>query len=154
MTKLLNTFHEALSAQAEAALIDVVAAHPNMTVAELAEVLAANPKLGATTLAKLFGGTPTPKRRGRPPGRKAKPAGGGGGARKPNVRSAAGREQFEDALLAALTDAGGDSVSATTLREAVGGDPAQVRTTLNRLIERGLVTFSGKARGTRYSLVA
>jgi hypothetical protein len=34
----------------------------------------------------------------------------------------------------------------------IGGDPTQLRTSLNRLIERGLVTFTGKARGTRYSL--
>jgi hypothetical protein len=163
MATFLTSFHDAIAAQAEAALIAVVATQPNATVAELAELLAANPTLGATTLTKMLGGaSDAPKRRGRPPGRKttspaATPAprkakSGGGGGRKPNVRTGAGREQFDQDLLAALTDAGGDSVNAATLREAVGGDPNQVRAGLNRLIERGEVTFSGKARGTRYSL--
>jgi hypothetical protein len=157
-----TTFHDALAAQAEAALIAVVASQPKTTVAELAELVAAYPSLGATTLDTLLGGGvgEAPKRRGRPPGRKAaspatpaarKPKAGGGGS-KPNVRTEAGREQFDQELLAALTAAGGDSVSASTLREAVGGDPNQIRTALNRMIERGEVTFSGKARGTRYSL--
>jgi hypothetical protein len=99
-----------------------------------------------------------PKRKGRPPGKSASPAtpaarkpkAGG----KPNVRTEAGREQFDQELLAALTAAGGDSVSASTLREAVGGDPNQIRAALNRMIESGVATFSGKARGTRYSLAA
>ena len=45
-----------------------------------------------------------------------------------------------------------DNVSATALRNSLDADPTQLRTALNRLIERGIVTFSGKARGTRYSL--
>jgi hypothetical protein len=160
MATFLTTFHDALASQAQAALIAVVARQPNTTVAELAELVAANPTLGALSLDALLnnsGGSEAPKRRGRPPGRKpavaAAPA-----ARKPkaggkvNVRSEAGREQFDGDLLAALTEAGGDMVSASTLREAVGGDPNQIRAALNRLIERGEVTFTGKARGTRYSL--
>lgn len=173
-------FHDALAAQAQAALIAVVARQPNTTVAELAELVATYPTLGATTLNTLLGGggaAPAAKRRGRPPGSKsktaaapapapakakavaAKPKAGasaskpkGGSAAKLNVRTEAGREQLDQDLLAALTAAGGDMVNAGTLREAVGGDPNQIRAGLNRLIERGLVTFSGKARGTRYSL--
>jgi hypothetical protein len=167
MATFLAQFHDALAAQAQAALIAVVASQPNATVAEIAELLAAYPTLGATTVATMLGGSTVgdaPKRRGRPPGRKsttspatpaprkAKAKAGGGGAKKVNVRTEAGREQFEQDLLAALTEAGGDSVNAATLRAAVGGDPNQVRAGLNRLIERGEVTFSGKARGTRYSL--
>jgi hypothetical protein len=161
MATFLSTFHDAIASQAQAALISVVASQPNTTVAELAELVAANPTLGATTLNTLLGGGgggagAAPKRKGRPPGKSASPAtpaarkpkAGG----KPNVRTEAGREQFDQELLAALTAAGGDSVSASTLREAVGGDPNQIRTALNRLIEAGEVTFSGKARGTRYSL--
>jgi predicted transcriptional regulator len=165
MATFLSSFHDALAEQAEAALIAVVASRSDVTVAELAELLRAYPTLGTTTLTTMLGsgGGSAPKRKGRPPGRKSattaattaapgarKPKAGGG--RKPNVRTGAGREQFDQDLLAALTDAGGDSINAATLRGAVGGDPNQVRTALNRLIERGLVTFSGKARGTRYSL--
>jgi predicted transcriptional regulator len=165
MATFLTTFHDAIASQARAALISVVASQPNTTVAELAELVAANPSLGATTLNTLLGGGgAAPKRKGRPPGKAAsaasasasappaarKPKAGG----KPNVRTEAGREQFDQELLAALTAAGGDSVSASTLREAVGGDPNQIRAALNRLIESGVATFSGKARGTRYSLAA
>jgi predicted transcriptional regulator len=169
MATFLTTFHDALADQAEAALIAVVATHNNATVAELAELLRSYPTLGGTTLTKMLGGSggAAPKRKGRPPGSKSsksaskaatpaaaepRKAKAGGAKGKPNVRTGAGREQFEQDLLAALTDAGGDMVNAATLRAAVGGDPNQVRAGLNRLIEQGLVTFSGKARGTRYSL--
>ena len=33
-----------------------------------------------------------------------------------------------------------------------GGNPSQIRTCLNSLIEEGLVKFKGQARGTRYRL--
>ncbi|KIG11812.1 hypothetical protein DB30_02416 [Enhygromyxa salina] len=55
-------------------------------------------------------------------------------------------------MLEALTAHGGEAVAATQLRQSLNADPTQLRTSLNRLIERGLVTFTGKARGTRYSL--
>ncbi len=74
------------------------------------------------------------------------------GAGKRNVRTETGREYFDEEVLATLRQTGGDTVAATTLREMIGADPTQLRTALNRLIERGLVTFTGKARGTRYSL--
>lgn len=165
MGTLIDTFHEAISAQSEAALVALVSRQPQTTIAELAELLASNPRLGATTLTTLLGNgrvAATPKRRGRPPGRKAasvsvdapapaakRKAGGSG---KRNVRTESGRGQFDQDVLAALRDAGGDSVSATALRGIVGGDPIQLRTSLNRLIANRLVTFTGKARGTRYSL--
>jgi DNA-binding transcriptional ArsR family regulator len=160
MATLIESFHEAVAGRAEAALVSLAARKPQTTVAELAELLATNPTLGATTLGTLLG-SGKQRRRGRPPGRKAaatrrepKPKRKAGGAAvERNVRTEAGREQFDQDVLAALRELGGDSVSATPLREAIGGgDPIQLRTSLNRLISKGLVTFSGKARGTRYSL--
>jgi hypothetical protein len=178
MATITSVFQDALAEQAKAALAAVVASQPKTTCAELAELIASNPTLGSITLAELLGGkaaaAPAKRRPGRPPGRKAAaapaaaaaggaaaapaaapakkvkaaPAGGG----KRNVRTESGREQFDEEVLASLRAAGGDTVAATTLREMIGGDPTQLRTSLNRLIERGLVTFTGKARGTRYSL--
>lgn len=177
MATITSVFQDALAEQAKAALAAVVASQPKTTCAELAELIGSNPTLGSITLAELLGGkaaAPAKRRPGRPPGRKAaaaapaaaagaaapaaaaaapaKKAKGGGGAGKRNVRTETGREHFDEEVLASLRAAGGDTVAATTLREMIGADPTQLRTSLNRLIERGLVTFTGKARGTRYSL--
>jgi hypothetical protein len=171
MATLIDTFHEAIASRAQDALVALAARQPQITAAELAELLASNPTLGSLTLNTLTtslgrgGAVVVPKRRGRPPGRKStnqrevaaapapaakrKPASPG----KRNVRTEPGREQFDQDVLGALREAGGESVSATTLRGIVGSDPIQLRTALNRLISSELVTFSGKARGTRYSLV-
>lgn len=178
MATITSVFQDALAEQAKAALAAVVSSQPKTTCAELAELIASNPTLGSITLNELLGGkaaaAPAKRRPGRPPGRKAaaaapaaavagapaaaagaapaKRAKGGGGAGKRNVRTETGREQFDEEVLATLRATGGDTVAATTLREMIGADPTQLRTSLNRLIERGLVTFTGKARGTRYSL--
>jgi hypothetical protein len=98
--------------------------------------------------------TPGPiVRKGGAGGAPAAGGGGGGGeAHKRNVRTETGREAFDHEVLEALRAQGGDTVAATQLRESIDAEPTQLRTALNRLIERGLVTFTGKARGTRYSL--
>jgi hypothetical protein len=43
--------------------------------------------------------------------------------------------------------------AAPDLSAVVGGTPLQVRTALARLIERGVVSWTGQARGTRYTAV-
>lgn len=167
MGNISSAFQDALAAQAKAALVEVVAANPRISVKDLAELVAGNPNLGSLTLDELLGGEPSkPGRgRGRRPGAAAPAAaaggavaaprkGGrkGGGTHKRNVRTEAGREHFETEVLAALKEAGGENVAATQLRNLLDADPTQLRTILNRLIERGVVTFTGKARGTRYSM--
>lgn len=155
MGNISSAFQDALAGQAKAALVEVVAANPRITVSDLSDLVAANPSLGGLTLDALFG-APAPGRGGRAKsnagagarkgGRKA------GGVHKRNVRTEAGRDAFEAEVLNSLRDAGGDNVAASQLREVLDADPTQLRTALNRLIERGVLTFSGKARGTRYSL--
>jgi len=44
------------------------------------------------------------------------------------------------------------SMSSSEIRDVVGGEPDQARKALNELIDGGLVTFFGKARGTKYYL--
>lgn len=171
MANLSSAFQDALADQAKAALVVIVAENPKTTVKDLKDLISDNPALGSLTLAELLGGGGRSVRKG-PPKAKAAPArtpgpvvrkgggapavggggGGGGGAHKRNVRTEAGREQFDHEVLEALRAAGGDTVAATQLRESIDAEPTQLRTALNRLIERGLVTFTGKARGTRYSL--
>lgn len=161
MGNISTAFQDALAAQAKAALVEVVAANSRITVKDLGELLAANPSLGSLTLDELLGAAPEGGR-GRGGRRKAAaPAGAPAAARKPgrkgaahkrNVRTETGREAFDAEVLEALKQHGGDNVAATTLRNSLDADPTQLRTALNRLIERGIVTFTGKARGTRYSL--
>jgi hypothetical protein len=166
MGNISSVFQDALAAQAKAALVDVVATNPRITVKDIAELVANNPQLGSLTLDELLGEADGRGRGGR---RKAGaaaagPAGAagaagarklarkGGGAHKRNVRTETGREAFETEVLEGLKELGGENVNATSLRNALDADPTQLRAALNRLIERGVVTFTGKARGTRYSL--
>lgn len=171
MANLSSAFQDALADQAKAALVVIVSENPKTTVGDLKDLISANPALGSMTLSELLGGSGRAARKGpakgkgpgRPPGPVVRkgggaPAGGGGGAgggagaHKRNVRTETGREAFDQEVLEALKAAGGDTVAATQLRESIDAEPTQLRTALNRLIERGLVTFTGKARGTRYSL--
>lgn len=66
-----------------------------------------------------------------------------------NTRTPAARAEYEKQLFDTLK---GERrwVSAQELRTQVGGTPLQARKALNRLIERGLIKFRGKARATKY----
>ena len=68
-----------------------------------------------------------------------------------NTRTPAGRAAYDRAILAALTDIGAP-VGVAKLMARAGGTNLQARAALNRLINAGRVAWSGKARGTRYSL--
>ena len=66
-----------------------------------------------------------------------------------DTRSAAGRDQYDSAVLDELRDAGG-KMGAADLRARLGGTALQIRTSLGRLIDAREVAFEGKARATRY----
>ncbi len=68
---------------------------------------------------------------------------------KVDTRTAKGRHAYDAAMLKALRGAG-RAVSAPELARQVGGTPLQIRTSLSRLINGGKVTWTGRARGTRY----
>jgi hypothetical protein len=55
---------------------------------------------------------------------------------------------FDDAVLAALNRF--EKASMNDIKDHVGGSPAKVRASLNRLIESGVAGFEGKTRSTRY----
>jgi hypothetical protein len=66
-----------------------------------------------------------------------------------NTRTPAGRAAFDKAVFEALKAIGGPA-GAGEIQRRVGGTNMQVRSAVNRLIEAGQVTWTGKARGTRY----
>jgi hypothetical protein len=68
-----------------------------------------------------------------------------------NTRTAAGRREYDNRVLEFVRNAD-EAVSATEIRNHVGGTSLQVRKSVARLIEAEQVTWQGKARGTRYSL--
>ena len=158
MANLSSVFQDALADHAKAALVEIVANNPKTSVKDLRDLVGDNPALGGVTLSELLGasGGRGGRRKASAPG-KGKGKGGAprkGGAHKRNVRTESGREAFDTEVLDALKTHGGDTVAATQLRESLNADPTQLRTSLNRLIERGVVTFTGKARGTRYSMTS
>lgn len=67
-----------------------------------------------------------------------------------NTRTAVGRREYDQRVLEFVRNAD-DAVSATEIRNHVGGTSLQVRKSVARLIEAEQVTWQGKARGTRYS---
>ncbi|KIG16731.1 hypothetical protein DB30_04204 [Enhygromyxa salina] len=67
-----------------------------------------------------------------------------------NTRTAAGRREYDQQVLAFVRDSD-EAVSATEIRNHIGGTSLQVRKAVARLIEAEQVTWQGKARGTRYS---
>ena len=69
-----------------------------------------------------------------------------------NTRTAEGRTEYDEALFQAVKEHGGP-VGAGALIAKVGGTSLQARAGLARLIEAGRITWSGKARGTKYSVL-
>lgn len=67
-----------------------------------------------------------------------------------NTRTAAGRREYDQRVLEFVRESD-EAVSATEVRNHIGGTSLQVRKSVARLIEDEKVTWQGKARGTRYS---
>ncbi|MEZ4380589.1 MAG: hypothetical protein R3A79_04545 [Nannocystaceae bacterium] len=119
-----------------------------LTIGDLlsADVDVAAPPLAASTSRKSGG------KRGE--GRKRKAAKKAEAApTEVETRTAAGRERYDKSVFAAIEGAE-SPISAEELRAKVGGTPLQARASLARLINAGTVTWEGKARGTRYSVVS
>jgi hypothetical protein len=159
MGKISDAFQDAMAAQAKAALTDVVTKNPGTTVKDLRKLISMAPELGSMTLGELLGaGGSTKTSAPRRAAKRSTAAKKGGRKRAPSivkrdVRRQSGRDALDADVLAALEQCGGDTVAARQVREILHTDPTQLRASLNRLIAAGKVTFTGKARGTRYSLV-
>jgi len=68
-----------------------------------------------------------------------------------NTRTPEQRQAYDRKVFDTLRQLGANQ-GAPEIAKVAGGTPLQVRTALARLIELGKVTWSGKARGTMYSL--
>lgn len=157
-------YEKSLHSAARGALLRVIADHPSTSVAELRELVGQHPSLGGLTLGDLFGGGASKPGRGRPakakteagqPARRVVAAAKPGAAKrmdKWDTRTDAGRDALDRAVYETLGAFGGTNVSAEAIRARLGATPAQIRTSLNRHIVAGDVSFSGKARGTRYTI--
>lgn len=66
-----------------------------------------------------------------------------------DTRSAGGRAIHDARILSCLKSAR-KWISSSDVSDAVGGTTMQARQSLNRLIERDLVEYKGRARGTKY----
>jgi hypothetical protein len=158
---IIAEYRQSMNDAARGALRGLLAEHPTTSVADLRELVAEDPALGSLTLTELLGrpGAKAPaveqRQRAAKPGRKPQAAAKGGRSRDQwDTQTAEGRAALDRAVLEALAVYGGVSVSAEAIRARLGATPDQLRASLNRHIEAGDVSFSGKARGTRYSLEA
>jgi hypothetical protein len=163
-------YSKALEDAAVSALRDVLANRPSTSIADLRELVSSHPHLGELTLTTLFGQGAAPAKAAKPkaakaPAKPAAPAKAAAPAAAPtakkaarasrdqwDTRTASGRAALDQAVLEGLTALGGQDVSAEQLRDRIGATPHQLRTSLARHIEAGFVSYTGKARGTRYSL--
>ncbi len=73
-----------------------------------------------------------------------------GKAKAVNTRTAEGRAEYDEALFQAVHESGGPAGAGSLIARA-GGSSLQARAGLARLIEAGRITWSGKARGTKYT---
>lgn len=169
MSKFETTFRNAVANAERDVLIDQIRSNPQMSLAELGKLAAGDlgSLLKGITIGEILGQEPARAKTGgaktsrpaaaapsKPAGRKSSRGKGEKGESKRgksvDTRTPAGREAFDQSMLSALKASGGNQ-AAPDLSTVVGGTPLQVRTALARLIERGLVTWTGQARGTRYT---
>lgn len=68
-----------------------------------------------------------------------------------NTRTPASRDVFDAAVFAAIQSIAGPA-GAGAIQKLTGGTNMQVRSACNRLIEAGRLSWTGKARGTRYQV--
>jgi hypothetical protein len=146
----------------------------NMTVAQLAEAAGMDidavvglvlgnrgASVSAAKAAPAASKAPSGRKPGRPPKVKAPVAetapaaadsdegddeGDGDGH---NTRTRTGRQELDQAIIDYLKSQS-EPVRALDIRKGIGGTAAQIRTRLNYLIEKGKVTYKGRASGTRY----
>ncbi|MCY1061696.1 hypothetical protein [Nannocystis sp. SCPEA4] len=156
-------FVSALEGRKRQLLVEELRKHHELTIGELNQL--ARGELGSVlrsiTIAELMGSGPVSgvsgaARGASPEARipRRNPVNSSSSQNKPSrnevvTRTAAGREAFDKQILAAIHAIGGPA-NATEIQRRVGGTNMQVRSGVNRLIEAGHVTWTGKARGTRY----
>ena len=146
MASFEREFSAAIENAEKAVFIDLIRSRPDLSLADLAKLAKGRfaGLAGSITVGELLGAT----KGGPAKGRKGS---GPVSAAKVNTRTPDGRAAYDEAVLGAVAGVG-EPASAPQIRSVAGGTELQARKALNRLIEAGKVTFTGKARGTRYML--
>jgi hypothetical protein len=171
----VSSFEREMSAAVKdvqrAVFLDLIRSHPEMTLAELSKLSKGqfSSLLSSVTVGEVINAG----REGERAGKGAAPSLGGREhddddddedvdaededddgeeGSDVNTRTAAGRREYDNRVLDFVRNSD-EPVSATEIRNHVGGTSLQVRKSVARLIETEQVTWQGKARGTRYSLV-
>lgn len=148
MASFEKEFSAALDNAERNVFIDLIRSRPDMSLADLAKLSKGrfSSLAGSISIGELLNGAgPGAARSARGPARKAASSAGG----KVNTRTPEGRDAYDKAVISAVVEIG-EPASAPQIRAIAGGTELQARKSLNRLIEAGRVTFTGKARGTRY----
>lgn len=175
---IFSEYQKSLKQASNGVLLSLLSEHPRTSVEDLRDLLGEYPDLGEITLAELTESCRLDAALARPVTGRSNPriesdsstskapfkrekrergttahvsASSGQGDDLPawNTRSDEGRESIDRAVLGVLR--GDEPMGAEAIRSMVGGTANQIRTSLNRLIEAGEVSFQGRARGTRYT---
>lgn len=155
MSSFEREFNSAVEAVERDVFINLVCENPQLTLAELT-------KLGKGKFANLLSsvcvGDIIQGGRGAAPddaagGKRARVGKKGKVKTKAvNTRTPEGRRAYDAAVLAMVEEAA-RPIKAPEITAKVGGTALQVRKSLARLIEGGKITWEGKARGMKYSVV-
>ena len=166
MSNFSKQFSAAAQTKKRVAVIDLLRRSPKTSLEQLGKLIGEHGKLlGSIKLSdilideKLKAQVP-PKKKVKPKAKavkSAKPA-----AKTPrqqqaevirvvSTRTPEERQAYDRNVFDALRQLGANQ-GAPEIAKVAGGTPLQVRTALARLIGLGKVTWSGKARGTMYSL--
>ena len=89
----------------------------------------------------------TAKKAAKPKAQKGKPA--KAAEIDHDLRTAEGRTAYDDSILSHISRAGA-KLSMRDILASIGGTPNQIRASLGRLIEKGLVAWEGRTRNTTY----
>lgn len=159
-----NKFKAALETSSRSAAIKALLAHPNTTIAELRKLSLTDSNLAkqlkSITIADLFrgDGVVTGRKRTKAP-TAVRRYGSTTRVKRDrlqvefsdgvNTRTPEGRAAYDEALLKAVKSAKAP-IGAGRIIAEVGGTPLQARSGLARLIDAGKITWTGKARGTKY----
>lgn len=128
-------------------VVDALRGDDAVTVGQLRAVVGTElgASMGSMTMAEFLGAKPA-KGKAKGSSKPAKAAKVG----SVNTRTPEGRANYDAAVLAAVSKGGDEGVAASDVIKACGGTPLQARTALTRLINEEKLTWTGKARATRY----
>lgn len=66
-----------------------------------------------------------------------------------DLRTSEGRTAYDDSILSHVSKSD-SKLSMRSILDSIGGTPTQIRASLGRLIEKGLVAWEGRTRNTTY----